>query len=412
MNVLLVNAQFDTSSASGARNYVYRTAKALQERGHDISILTTKPYDGRNSLDPSRTTEEGLDVWRFFPANLSHRGDGTGGNPVSKGLWHGIDAINPHSRRAVRQVLDRTEPDVVHTNNLVGISPSIGGIFADRDLRHVHTLHDYSLICPKSNLLRDLTAPDDERTVCEDPPVPCRLLAGQKRRGLGNPDVVTGPSQHVVDVHKQHGFFDRARCERLQLGVDSVVDIPPAVPDDPALLFVGAQRESKGLDTLFAAAERLPEVTVHICGDGPYADVTGQRARKLDNLIYHGFVTEGKLARLRRQSTAAVVPSIWMENSPLTIYESFAVGLPVIGSDIGGIPELVADGERGYTFEPKSVNGLVEGIENIRHHTVEMRQNVIEWARERTIERHVDGLETLYMDESLSRAGEKSPLGT
>jgi glycosyltransferase involved in cell wall biosynthesis len=98
-----------------------------------------------------------------------------------------------------------------------------------------------------------------------------------------------------------------------------------------------------------------------------------------------------------------------MENSPLTIYESFAVGLPVIGSDIGGIPELVTDGERGYTFEPKSVSGLVEKVENIRHHTVEMRRNVIEWARERTIERHVDGLQTLYTDDALSRASEKSP---
>jgi glycosyltransferase involved in cell wall biosynthesis len=305
-------------------------------------------------------------------------------------------------------VLDRIDPDVVHTNNLVGISPSIGTVLADRDLRHVHTLHDYSLICPKSNLLRDLTAPDDERTVCEDPPVPCRLLAGQKRRGLGDPDVVTGPSQHVIDVHRKHGFFEHARCERLQLGVESVVDTPPTVPDKPALLFVGSQRESKGLDTLFAAAERLSEVTVHVCGDGPYADVTERYGTKLDNVTYHGFVSEEELARLRRESTAAVVPSIWMENSPLTIYESFAVGLPVIGSDIGGIPELVADGERGYTFEPKSVTELVEAVESIRHHTGKMRRNVIEWARERTIERHVDGLEALYADETLSRASENS----
>jgi glycosyltransferase involved in cell wall biosynthesis len=80
----------------------------------------------------------------------------------------------------------------------------------------------------------------------------------------------------------------------------------------------------------------------------------------------------------------------------------------VIGSDIGGIPELVADGERGYTFEPKSVSELVEAIESVRHQTTEMRRNVIEWARERTIGRHVDGLEALYSDEALSRASKKS----
>ncbi|MFC6974399.1 glycosyltransferase [Halomicroarcula sp. GCM10025709] len=204
MNVLLVNAQFDTDSASGARNYVYRTGTALQERGHKISVLTTRPYSGRESLSPSRTTEAGLDVWRFYPANLSHRGEGTGRNPVSKGLWHGIDAINPHSRHAVEKVLDQIEPDVVHTNNLVGISPSIGSVIANWDVRHIHTLHDYSLICPKSNLLRKLTAPDEERIVCEDPPALCRLLARQKRKRLGDPDVVTGPANtslmYIVDM--------------------------------------------------------------------------------------------------------------------------------------------------------------------------------------------------------------------
>jgi glycosyltransferase involved in cell wall biosynthesis len=396
MKVSLINAQFDTDSPSGARNYVYRTAKTLERRGHEASIITTEPYDGRESLTPTRTNEDGLDVWRFYPANIAHRGEGTGRNVVEKALWHGIDAVSPHSRRVVGDLLDRLRPDVVHTNNLVGIAPALAGAIRDRDVRHVHTLHDYSLICPRSNLLRDLTAPEGERTVCEDPPTPCRLLARAKRRGLGTPDVVTGPSQHVVDVHHEHGFFEDARCERLQLGVTSVVESPPPIPEDPSLLFVGQHLESKGLETLLDAAERLPAVEVDICGTGPYADVTERRASELDNVRYHGFVSDEELARLRRDSTAAVVPSIWMENSPLTIYESFAAGLPVVGSDIGGIPELVADGERGYTFEPKSVGALVTAVQKVLGHERGMRENAVSWARERTFDVHVDRLEELY----------------
>lgn len=396
MKICLINFHFDTDSAGGAENYVYRVSKELQNSSHNVSILTTESYSGTESLSLRKTTIDGLDVYRFYPANFSHRGDGTGSNILMKGLWHEIDSINPHSRRVAGRLFDRLEPDVVHTNNLVGISPAVARAIADRDMRHVHTLHDYSLICPRSNLLRKFTAPDGERTVCEDPPTPCRLLARQKRQMIGQPDVVTGPSNHVIDVHRQHGFFEDTPCERVQLGTESVAEEPPPVPDEPTLLFVGKQLESKGLDTLLNAADRLPNVTVHICGSGPYADETERQAATLNNVRYHGYVSDDQLAELRRESTAAVVPSIWMENSPLTIYESFATGLPVVGSDIGGIPELVADGERGHTFTPKSVDDLVAAVENVLDHDYSMREQILSWAREHTLTDHVDQLERLY----------------
>jgi glycosyltransferase involved in cell wall biosynthesis len=401
MEIILANVHFKIDAGGGAENYVYRVAKQLQSRGHTVSILTTKRYQGQKSLRPELTEVDGLPVWQFYPINISHRGDGTGDNHFTKAIWHSIDSIGPFSEQIIGDLLDREDPDVVHTNNVLGMSSTIGKTIQRRSIRHIHTLHDYSLICPKSNLLRDFTAPGDERTVCENPPTPCRLLAKQKRRGLGKPNIVTGPSQHVINVHKQHGFFDDVCCEVVQLGVESVIDQPPTVPDDPAFLYVGAQKESKGLDILFSVAEQLPDIMFHICGDGPYAEVTEQRATELDNVVYNGFVPEKKLAQLRQKVTAAVVPSIWMENSPLTIYESFAAGLPVIGSDIGGIPELVADGERGYTFEPKSTVGLIEAIERMLNHGHEMRQSVVEWARTRSIETHVDQLESLYQGDSL-----------
>lgn len=399
MEIVLLNALFPPDAQGGAENYVHRTAKTLQERGHRVSVVTTKPFDGRGSLRPERTTDDGLDVWRFFPLNLSHRSAGTGRNFLAKAAWHAIDTANPHAPRVVGSVLDRLDPDVVHTHNLMGISPGVGRAIQRRGIRHVHTLHDYSLICPKSNLLRDFTAPDDELVVCEDPPVPCRVHAGGKRRLLGEPDVVTGPSQHVIDVHRRHGFFEGLTCKRLQLAVESVADAPTQPPDDPAVLYVGEQLRAKGLDTLFQAARSLPDVTFHVCGTGPYRDETRRQARNLANLEYHGFVPDDELARLRADASAAVVPSIWMENSPLAIYESFAVGLPVVASDVGGIPELVADGERGYLFPPEDSEELVAAIGRIVDRKEDLGENALQWARDRTFETHVDRLcAELYAD--------------
>jgi len=400
MRIVLVNALFPPDTHGGAENYVLRTAKTLQPRGHDVSVLTTHPFDGLGSLKPERTTYEGVETWRFYPLNLAHRSDGTGSNVIAKAMWHQIDTENPHAPRVVGSLLDRIDPDVVHTNNLTGISPGVGASIQQRDLRHVHTLHDYSLICPKSNLLREFTAPDDELQVCEDPPVPCRIHARQKRRRVGRPDVVTAPSRHVLDVHHEHGFFRGLPSERIQLGVESVADEPPEVPDDPALIYVGKQLRSKGIPTLLDAAAELPSVTVHVCGSGPDEDLTRRRSKRLDNVRYHGYVDADTLRQLRRQSTAGVVPSIWMENSPLTIYESFAAGLPVIGSDIGGIPELVEDGVRGYLFEPGTVHELVSAVRDVLDNGQRMRREVLRWANERSFDAHVDELLAVYRDNS------------
>lgn len=397
-DVCLVNAQFPPEARGGAENYVLRAAHGLEDRGYDVAVITSTPYDGRESLRPKKGEYDGITTWRFYPPNLSHLSDSTGSNPLTKAVWRGIDLANVPAARAVGKVLDRLGPEVVHTNNLFGISTLAGRAVQDREIRHVHTLHDYGLVCPRGNLLRDLTAPDDERTVCEDPPVPCQAYARARRATLGRPDLVTAPSQHVIDVHRRHGFFDGIETTRIRLGIDGVADEPPR-SDERAVLYVGQHTEAKGLDTLFAAAERLPDVTVHVCGTGPYADHTDAVAKSASNVEYHGFVSADRLGELRQTAGAAVVPSIWMENSPMTIYESFAAGLPVVASDIGGMPELVTPGETGFLFEPKESAELAERIERLLGDPglrERMREQALAWARHHTVEAHVDELVRAY----------------
>jgi glycosyltransferase involved in cell wall biosynthesis len=378
VNVCFVNALFPPDFRGGAENYVLRTAKALRDRGHGVSVITTQEFDGLSSLRPRKTTVEGVPVWRFYPA---------------KAVWHQIDTVNPHASYVCGRLVDDLDPDVVHTNNLMGISTTAARSIQKRDVRHVHTLHDYSLICPKSNLLREWTAPDDELVVCEDPPAPCRAYGSEKRALIGQPDVVTAPSQHVIDVHRQHGFFNEAETRRVQLGIEGVADEPPDVPADPTVLYVGKHLRAKGLDTLFKAVERHGDVEFHFCGTGPYDERTAACAREQDNATYHGYVSEGDLQRLRRQASVGVVPSIWMENSPMTIYESFAAGLPVVASDIGGIPELVEPGETGFLFEPGGPAALAAAARRLFDADgVALSRAALAWAGEHTMTAHLDRL--------------------
>jgi glycosyltransferase involved in cell wall biosynthesis len=393
VDICLVNALFPPDMHGGAENYVLRTAHALQDRGYDVTIITSKPYDGVDSLRPTKESYEGISVWRFYPVNISHLSDSTGDSVVEKVVWRGIDLVNVHASTTIGSLLDSLDPAVVHTNNLFGISTLVGRAVQRRDLRHIHTLHDYGLVCPKSNLLRDLTAPDDERVVCEDPPLPCRAYARQRRVTLGSPDLVTAPSQHVIDVHRDHGFFKSVDTRRVRLGVDGVASEPPSISDDRSVLYVGQHLEAKGLETLFATADQLPDVTFHLCGTGAYADRTEEAADERENLQYHGFVSSERLDELRKTAAAAIVPSIWMENSPITIYESYAAGLPVIGSDIGGVPELIEPGKTGFLFDPKDSDGLVAAIRRLFDaDRMTLQRNALAWAREHTMTAHVDRL--------------------
>ena len=303
--------------------------------------------------------------------------------------------MNPHAKRVVARFLSTHRPDVVHTNNFMGITAATGKAIADSDARYVHTLHDYSLICPKSNLLREMTLPGDEIGICEEPPAPCQLYAGAKRRMVGRPDLVIGPSQHVIDVHRSHGFFEDVPAERIQHGVDHWTD---SIPDDPssAVLYVGKHLRAKGLETLFEATRETSDITVHLCGTGPFDDRSQEVAAALPNVEYHGFVSDEQLHRLRRTVAATVVPSIWMENSPLTIYESFAEGVPVIGAAVGGIPELVGE-ERGWLFPPEDSLALAERMRAaVSTDGTSRRDDALSWARDHSIDRHVDDLLEAY----------------
>jgi glycosyltransferase involved in cell wall biosynthesis len=192
-------------------------------------------------------------------------------------------------------------------------------------------------------------------------------------------------------------MFTSVPTSRIQHGIDDIADRPPSETTGDAVLYAGKIQRSKGLETLFEAASAIPDVTVHVCGGGPMEEEVADIASNSANVTYHGFVPEDRLQALRREVDAAIVPSVWMENSPLVIYESFATGLPVIASDIGGIPELVEHGVQGYLFEPENDAELAAHIGKIVDaDSTQMRENALAWARRRTMEQHVDELEETY----------------
>jgi glycosyltransferase involved in cell wall biosynthesis len=130
-------------------------------------------------------------------------------------------------------------------------------------------------------------------------------------------------------------------------------------------VYVGRLSEEKGLLTLVEAARRFGKGTLLIVGEGPLRQPLEQLVEtdRLHNIQIVGPKWGTELIDLMRGARFSVIPSEWYENCPRSCIESFACGVPVIGANIGGIPEMVDDGETGLLFTPFSADDLRDKIE-------------------------------------------------
>jgi len=119
------------------------------------------------------------------------------------------------------------------------------------------------------------------------------------------------------------------------------------------------------------------ETRLVVAGDGDQAGSLRELARELGverRVTFTGLIANRDIAKIYEQVDVVVVPSIWPENSPVVITEAMAAGLPVVASDIGGIPELVEDGVTGFLVRPRDLRAMAERIEHLRRHPDARRQ--------------------------------------
>jgi glycosyltransferase involved in cell wall biosynthesis len=120
------------------------------------------------------------------------------------------------------------------------------------------------------------------------------------------------------------------------------------------ILYFGRYSEEKGIKTLLKACVAYPEIQFVFAGSGPLEP----EINKVENVRNVGFQTGENLEKLIREARLSVYPSEWYENCPFSVMESQTFGTPVLGSDIGGIPELIRNGKTGELFKAKDAEDL------------------------------------------------------
>jgi glycosyltransferase involved in cell wall biosynthesis len=149
---------------------------------------------------------------------------------------------------------------------------------------------------------------------------------------------------------------------------------------DDYLLFIGRLSDEKGVDVLLKAMKLVPEAKLKIAGDGPYREhLEGiKRNLGLQNAEFLGAVWGEESGKLMSNCRFVVIPSLWYENFPYVLTETYARGKAVIGSDKGGIPEYIQEGVTGMVYPAESAERLADCIKalwNSPERTVEMGKN-------------------------------------
>lgn len=341
----------------------------------------------------------------------------------SGGKWSKLKSAASmiHSPEAVRRIsalIRATRPDLVHCHNIYHqLTPSIIGAAKRLGVPVVLTLHDAKPVCPVYNRLShgtpcsacldgDLTQVM-RRRCAEGSLGKSALLYAEAvvQRRLGNyeqVDAFIAPSRFMQEAITHRIPVEKARL--LYNGMDTE-GVRGTGADDGYALYLGRLSAEKGVGTLLEAhASSRAGWKLVVAGTGP---LEAELKLKYKHANFVGHVTGDRLREVIDRASVVVVPSECYENCPMSVLEAMAYGKPVVGSRMGGIPELVLDGETGFLFEAGSVDDLRTRLDQLMHDG-NLRRRLGVNARQRVqADFSLDGHNTCLMDiyESILKAG-------
>lgn len=374
--------------------YMLNLEKLLKAHGHEVAVFA---MDYPENLDTP---------WKkYFPKNMSK-------------LMAFTRPFGSHEVKSTfKKLLDDFKPDVVHLNNVhTQLSPVMAELAHQRGIKVVWTLHDYKLLCPRYDCLKNgnticETCFNGDKKACLDN----KCMKGSKlasfigfkeaivwnrERLEASTDVFICPSQFMADKMVQGGFskskmqtlcnfIDVEKCKFSSTdGTDYTDDVELLPKKEDYYCFIGRLSHEKGAKTLIEAANQLPYKLL-IIGGGPLMNEL--KAVANTNIEFVGFKQWDDIKQLVGKARFSVIPSEWYENNPLSVIEAQCLGTPVLGANIGGIPELT-----DYTFSSGNIADLKTKIEKMWNSELDYQQIASDAQHRYDAETYYDKLINIY----------------
>jgi glycosyltransferase involved in cell wall biosynthesis len=416
VRVLLTAHAFPPRSTAGVEVYTLRLARALRDRGHEVLVLAAAHDLAAEPCSTSRRRHEGVDVVEVV--NVHHRGtlEATYDDPgIDAAATKVLESFRPHAVHAqhllnlsvgVMAAARRAGATTLLTLHDYWLSCPRDGLRMRADGALCATMdHGVCAACLADSpylvppLQRGLSAAaraaglgrklhalhalaphavEKGLTLARRiSPAPAAALAegmdrrAERLRGLASDvDLFLAPTAFARDRAVEFGL-DPARVTVRRLGA-----VPGPLRPRPAkarrrVAFVGTLAPHKGVDVLIQAFRALDgaDLTLDLHGSlttHPAHVAALRRAAEGDPRIrFRGPFAEGEQERALSAMDVLVLPSVWWENSPLTVLEALAAGIPVVASEIGGLPEIVAHGDTGLLVRPSDPDALRRAIQDV-----------------------------------------------
>lgn len=362
MKILLCHNNY--TKRGGAEVFYHEVGRVLSANGHEVAYFSV--------------ADECLEIpWRdYFPHVVQHNH----GNFFARVRRFPNLIYNYNAKSAMKRIINDFKPDIVHVFAIyIQLTPSILDAARQAKIPVVMSCNDYKLICPNYKLYH-------HNHICEE----CRghnFYRAVVNRCCHNSVIYSVASSieaythHWLNIYRKniHTFLfasefmaqkteefwgaETFRWQILRNPFDASTHKMSTASGD-YLLYFGRLIDEKGVQLLLEAAAMVPEVPLVVVGDGPDLHQLQKQTRlnKLDQVRFAGPLWGADLDEVLRNCRGVVVPSLWHENFPYVILQAFAVGKPVIGSNRGGIPELVKHGERGLIFDADKVENLAKSM--------------------------------------------------
>lgn len=385
MKVLMVNNQLYV--LGGSETYMFSVGEELINQGHRVE------YFGREDPEHKHGNRYGI-----YAVNSK--------NPLNM-------IINRENVKRFAKLLDLYKPDIIHFNLIYfALTPAIIYEAKKRGIPTIQTVHDPKIVCPCHRFYIEHTGKSCLKCVASNSFIPCiknKCIKGsffksvlaeiessyyKSKKTYKLIDKFIFVSNFMMKQHVGHGV---KRKQSIVLHNFSRIERRTSIqkPKQKYILYFGRLGKEKGIETLAKVCKRTPSIRYKLVGIGDLEYLF----KDLKNCELLGFKSGVELENIIAGAVCSVLPSIWYENCPMTVLESIALGTPVIGANVGGIPELISEGKTGMIFQINNDKQLEKHIRLLYENTNisnRMAENCIRNSELMNVHQYVEKLIFMY----------------
>lgn len=401
--ILICSNTYPPNFIGGAELVAHYQAKELINQGYEVKVFSGDVHSNRKHYHLKKDIYDGVQVYRI---KLEH-----------KDFSHDyVNFSHLEVQNKFKTILDDFNPSIVHMHNIIGLSVSLASIAKNKNIKTLLTLHDAWGFCYKNTMMINNDNVCNNFTNCSNclsqlhdgtnRAIPLAMRQDYFSMAFDSVDTFISPSHYLRNQYIKSGF-DENKIIVLSNGIDIKHFSKISKQDDNAIrfTFIGYLGEHKGVQLILNALKLIGDknnIKINIVGDGHLRNSLESyvKEEKLNKYVkFWGKIENKDIDTVFAQTDAYILPSMWPENQPVSITEAFASKVPVIGTELGGIKELVKNNRTGFLFPLGNVDELARKMQyfiDYPEKCIEFGHNAYESIKENSFTNQVSKLLTIY----------------